>query len=256
MEIVPIFIRRSGHRGSSSGRRRPGQARLSARQVTWDGIPPEIADYLAELLAHETKRSEAVEVILGQHLDFFYQADKNWSEQFLLPRFDWSNESRARRLWDGYLSHGGWTDEVLRDGFMDKIVATVAQREKLAARRARNSPVLLGRVALEADIDSRSWVRNFLTTSSTDDHVAWSEAIAHQLRSLEPDLVETQWDRWIRDYLAEHIRSVPRRLDAREATAVAHWVLFLHDSMASAIQLLLTTEIAGVGQHSLFFSRS
>jgi hypothetical protein len=30
MEIVPIFIRRLGHRGSSSGRRRPGQAWLSA----------------------------------------------------------------------------------------------------------------------------------------------------------------------------------------------------------------------------------
>jgi hypothetical protein len=42
-------------------------------------------------------------------LRFVYEADTDWCKQFLLPRFDWSNEARATRLWDGYLSHGGWT---------------------------------------------------------------------------------------------------------------------------------------------------
>ena len=32
----------------------------------WGGIPPDIADYLAELIAHDTKRSQAVETVFGE----------------------------------------------------------------------------------------------------------------------------------------------------------------------------------------------
>jgi hypothetical protein len=58
----------------------------------WEGIPPELADYLAELLSPNDGRSQVIEVALCAHLHFFYEADKDWCKQFLLPRLGWSDE--------------------------------------------------------------------------------------------------------------------------------------------------------------------
>jgi hypothetical protein len=57
----------------------------------------------------------------------------------------------------------------------------------------------------------------------------------------------------MRDYVTQRTNSIPRKLDAREASVIAHWTLFLTDSMPTAIDLVLRTESAGVGWHSLFF---
>jgi hypothetical protein len=218
----------------------------------WNRIPPDEADYLAELIAHDSKRSQAVETVFGSNLVFFHQADRDWCNQYVWPRFDWSDETRARRLWDGYLSHGGWTKQLLADGLLNGLIRSVGHSDSLG-RRARYIPLLLARLAVEADIDPQSWFPDLLVAGSTDDWVAWADAISHELSSLEPQLVEKQWDRWIRDYIDGRIRSVPRQLDPREASAMARWVLFLTDSMTDAIDLLLRVESAGFELHNPFF---
>ena len=59
MEIVPIFIRRLGHRGSSSGRRRPGQAWLSAIRQALLGQRPHHCQPAATTLRR--RRTELIE---------------------------------------------------------------------------------------------------------------------------------------------------------------------------------------------------
>lgn len=219
----------------------------------WDGIPPDISDHLAEMLTGGTKSAEMVEVVFGQQLVFLYEADDDWCRHFLLPRFEWTNEDQARRSWEGYLSHGGWAKELPTEGFLANIVAATNHREKLSTRRAHGLSTLIARIALDGDIDPRELMKDLVRASSTDAHVAWTEAIGMQLRSLEPDMVESQWDTWMRDYVSSRISSVPRKLDPREATAIAYWLLFLGDSMAAAIELLLKSQVAGIDTHSLFF---
>lgn len=221
--------------------------------ATWTSMPPAVADHLAELLTAHANRTQAVEVVFGSNLNFFFQADEAWCKHFLFPRFDWSNEAQARRMWDGYLSHGGWTTPLLASGFMASIVAAVAHRDELGKQRNRNIPILLARIALDADADPLTWLKDFVRTGTTDDHVAWADAVAHQMRSLDASMVESQWLRWMRDYVTQRTNSIPRRLDGREASVIAHWSLFLTDSMPAAIDLVLRTETAGVGWHSLFF---
>lgn len=219
----------------------------------WGGIPPDIADHLAEMLTGGTKSSEMVEVIFGQHLTFFYAADSEWCRNFLLPRFEWSDEDRALRSWEGYLAHGGWVNDLVAEGFLTTIATATAHREKLSTRRAHSLSALIAKIVLDGNVDSQEWMRDLVRTSSTDAQVSWTEAIGMRLRSLEPDAVESEWARWGRDYLGSRTSSVPRRLDPREATAIAYWLLFLGDSMAAAIDLLLRNPVAGIDTHSLFF---
>jgi hypothetical protein len=221
--------------------------------TTWASIPPDVADHLAELLTPDTNKTQAVEVVFGSSLNFFFQADETWCKHFLLPRFNWSNEDQARRIWDGYLSHGGWTNQLLKSGLMANMVAAVAHRDELSKQGNRNLPILLARIALDADVDPLDWLKDLVRTGTTDDHVAWADAVAHQLRSLDASAVEGQWVQWMRDYVTQRTNSIPRKLDAREASVIAHWTLFLTDSMPTAIDLVLRTESAGVGWHSLFF---
>jgi hypothetical protein len=101
---------------------------------TWSGIPSEIADYLAEVISNDDKPSEVVEIIFCRHLAFFYQADKEWCRQYLLPMLNWDNVARAQKVWSGYLSHGGWTNKLLSDGFLDMLVSTAGHRNQLACQ--------------------------------------------------------------------------------------------------------------------------
>jgi Domain of unknown function (DUF4020) len=143
----------------------------------------------------------------------------------------------------------------MSDGFLDMLVATTGHREQLGARAAGNLPRLLARIAVEAEADPSAWLKDFITTGSTADHVEWARAIGFELDSLEAEAVSTQWDRWIRDYMTDRIRSIPRKLDPAEASAMAVWVLYLGDSMVAAIELLLQVQTVGLDLHNQFSFR-
>jgi Domain of unknown function (DUF4020) len=237
--LTEFWIERIGHLWNSA-------------PETWKGIPPEIADYLAELIADDYQRNEAVEIILCRYLHFLYRADAEWSKLYLIPLFNWDNEPRATRAWSGFLSHGGWTAKLLEDGFLTMLVSTVDHRDQLDKPGQRNLSQLLAAIAVATDTDPRSWIRDLITKGTVEDRVAWAKAIRFQLDSLGTDAVETQWVRWIRDYMTDRVKSVPRILDPAEASVMANWVLFLGDSMSDAIDLLLQTETEGLKLHDLF----
>jgi hypothetical protein len=135
------------------------------------------------------------------------------------------------------------------------LVATTGHREQLGARAAGNLPRLLARIAVEAEADPSTWIKDFIATGSTADHVEWARAIGFELASLEAEAVGTQWDRWICGYLTGRVSSIPRKLDPAEASAIAAWVVFLGDSMAAAIELLLQVQTAGLDLHNHFSFR-
>jgi uncharacterized protein DUF4020 len=218
-----------------------------AARDTWSGIPPEVADYLHEMLDAHDNRGEMVEVIFGQHLHFFYEADTEWCNQRLLPRFDWNETDRARRVWDGYLSGGRWNNRLVAEGFVQKLLATLAHRDDFRADKLRHLFIQLADISIYADTDPRTWLRDLITQGSPADRVDWAEALGYELSGVEPVLAEREWHRWMGDYWSNRTRSVPRELDAAEASAMARWALFFTDSMEAGIDLALKSSTAGFG---------
>jgi hypothetical protein len=223
-----------------------------AADENWRGIPPSVAEYLAGLTAEDSRRSEAVQIAFCRYLSFFHQADAVWCKQYLFPLFDWSDESRARRAWSGFLAQGTWSDRLLSDGFLEMLVASFSHRGQLDKTGRRNFPGLLAKLAVAADIDPLTWLRDFVTVSAPSDRVEWARAIRHQLSSLESVEVERQWERWIRRYLTDRVNGVPRPLAPEEVSAMASWPLFLQESMADAVELIVQTDSAGLELHNLF----
>jgi hypothetical protein len=237
--LAEYWVQRIGHLWSVAG-------------DSWKCIPPELADYLSELLADQNERSEAVEIAFCRYVYFMHQADSDWCKQYIFPLLNWDNHSRAKEAWSGFLSHGGWTNKLLADGFLSMLVSTTSHSDQLNKQSRQNLAGLLAKIAVSADVDPRSWVKDLVTNSSVRDRVAWSRAVRFQLDSLDPESVEKQWKRWMGEYLKDRVSSVPRYLDPAEASAMAGWVLFLTNSMESAIEVLLSAETAGLELHDLF----
>ncbi|OBJ53404.1 hypothetical protein A9W95_18250 [Mycobacterium sp. 1423905.2] len=220
---------------------------------SWKGIPPDVADYLAELIAEEGTRSEVVKIAFCRYLDFFYRSDAEWCKQYLYPLLDWDNSSHARQAWSGFLRHGGWSNKLLADGFLEMLVPATSHTDDLDTHGQRNLPRLLAAIAIQSDIEPRSWIRGLITKSSVPNRVVWAQAIRFQIDALGPKAVEKQWERWMRDYFSDRVSSVPRTLDPTEATAMAGWIPFLTDSMPAAIDMVLQVDTAGFSLHDLFF---
>ncbi|MCH9733549.1 MAG: DUF4020 domain-containing protein [Actinomycetia bacterium] len=219
---------------------------------SWNGIPPDLAVYLAELSSHDDNRSEAVRTVFSAYLAFFHGADKDWCKKFLMPMLDWSNPSIARMAWTGYLSHGRGSDELLADGFLDVLIEALGHRHELIPRASSNLPLLLAKIAVESSVDPGTWINNFVAARSTTDLIEWAQDVGHELRALDPAVCDAQWDRWIRDYLTDRIRSIPKALAPEEVSAMAVWVLYLSGSMGAAIDLLLQVPSAGLDMHNSF----
>jgi hypothetical protein len=223
----------------------------NATRDTWREIPTDFAEYLRQLLDTGGSRGEMVEVVFGQQLHFFYEADGEWCTQQLLPRFDWADPNRPRRVWDGYLSGGRWNNRLVAEGFVQKMLATLAHRQQFSEVNIRRLFIQLADISIYSDTDPRSWVRDLITDGTAQDRVEWAEALGYELGRLESSLAEREWRRWIADYWSDRTRSVPRDLDAAEASAMARWAVFFTDSMESAIDLALEVPTAGFGRRSL-----
>jgi hypothetical protein len=224
----------------------------TVREDTWDGLNPDVAAYLQSMLDGNDTRAEVVETVFGAYLRFFHGADATWCQSHLLPRFDWKDPARARRVWDGYLSTGTWTNGLLSAGFLSLLIETVGHREVFRSDRGRRLLSQLAAVAMFADFDPQPWITQLLTGATASDRVEWAEQVTFHLRSLEPEAAEQQWHRWIHAYWQDRVDSIPMILDAAEAAAMANWAIFFKESMSEAIELALRTP-AGLGDHALFF---
>lgn len=219
---------------------------------SWNGIPADLACYLAELSAHDDRRSEAVRTVFSAYLAFFHAADREWCKRYLMPMLDWSNPSVARMAWTGYLSRGQGSDELLADGFLDLLIEALSHRHELIPRAACNLPLLLAKIAVESGVEPGTWINRFVTACSPTDLLEWTQDVGNELRTLDPAVSGAQWDRWIQRYLTDRVGSIPKALAPEEASAIAVWVLYLSDSMGTAIDLLLQVPSAGLGTHTLF----
>lgn len=103
-------------------------------------------------------------------------------------------------------------------------------------------------VALYSEINPLTWAADFTTTAPEPQRVEWINQVTWMLDRLDADARQQQWNRWMRDYWARRLDSIPLRLTTEEASALAGWVVHLDDSIADAVDLAVATA-AGLEQH-------
>jgi hypothetical protein len=226
------------------------EADWKAAPNAWNGLTPEVAEHLEEMLATNDTRGEMVQVMLANSIRFLHEADAAWCEHNVLPLLRWDDPNRARRAWGGYLSHGTSTEQLLSAGLLQLLLDTVAHRGELEERRGWRLLEQLAEVAVYAERNPQEWLSEFIRQATLANRVEWAEQVADVLRTAPPEVVEAQWHRWVRTYWEGRLNGRLMTMTTQEATAMAEWVVYLTDSQEEAIGLALRHE-AGLANQSV-----
>lgn len=217
-----------------------------AHTDTWSGLPDELRRELDRLVQDQSRNGLLARVVLSTRLRFFTGADPAWARSRLLPLFSWDRDtddpSEVRELWRSFVQYGQYDDQILADGLLDAMLATMRRANDLDHDEAIAQ---LGRqlatVALKSSLDPRGWLSSLTTEAPSVLHLAWGRSVGRQLRDMDPKDASAQWTRWIREYWTGRINSLPRPLTADEASAMALWVLGLRDDRLAAVELVERT---------------
>ncbi len=68
-----------------------------------DLLPADLKSMFTTLCDVQVDRFRHGRVLLGSQLIAFFRVDRLWTEQHLLPLFDWSSPVEARAVWEGFL---------------------------------------------------------------------------------------------------------------------------------------------------------
>jgi hypothetical protein len=68
-----------------------------------DLLPDKIKPMFTALCDLQVDRFRHGRVLLGSRLITFFRVDRPWTEQYLLPLFEWSNPVEAKAAWEGFL---------------------------------------------------------------------------------------------------------------------------------------------------------
>ncbi|MFK5689196.1 SIR2 family protein [Ornithinimicrobium sp. LYQ92] len=214
---------------------------------TWLGIPDDLQAELDRMVHDQSRNGLLARVLLTTRLRFFNGADPAWATSRLFPLFTWDRDttdpSEVRGIWRSFVQFGQYDDQILADGLLDSMLATMRRANDLDNDEAIAQ---LGRqlatIALKSSLDPTGWVSTLTTDAPNVLKLAWIRSVGQQLRKMDPKDASAQWTRWIREYWTRRIDSLPRPLNKAEASAMALWVLGLPHERLEAVELLERTD--------------
>lgn len=210
---------------------------------SWSGLSDELRAELDRMVQDHSRNGLLARVLLSTRLRFFMGADPEWARSRLMPLFAWDRDGagavEVRGIWRSFLQYGQYDDQILAEGLLDAMLATMRRAKDLndddaLARLGRH----LAAVALKSSLDPKGWLPTLTTDAPTVLQLAWIRSVGRQLRDMEPKEASGQWSRWIREYWTGRIESLPRPLTTDEASAMAMWVLGLPDDRPAAVELV------------------
>lgn len=220
----------------------------------WDGMGSGDENFLDSLISGNTTKHRVALTMLGGNLGVLHAADRDWTRQHLLPKFDWSTSEMARFAWWGYLSQGRWDNRILADGILDGLIATALHLDRFDSQVQRRWALLLANIAIQADpvATTPDWMARLTRLAPRSHRVNWLNAVGACLDELTPEAVEFQWSRWILDYWSARLRNVPSPLSRAEASEMAYWVARLPLHLQPEACALAVSTAAGLDAHGDF----
>ncbi len=215
-----------------------------AHTDTWSGLPDELRAELDRMVQDQSRNGLLARLLLSTRLRFFTGADHAWAKSRLMPLFSWDQDtSEVREIWRSFVHYGQYDEQILADGFLDAMLATMRRANDLGDDK---SIAQLGRqlatVALKSSLEPKGWLPTLTTDAPAVLQLAWIGSVGRHLRGMDPKEASAQWSRWIREYWTGRIDSLPRPLTKDEASAMALWVLGLPDDRLAAVELMERTD--------------
>ncbi len=122
-------------------------------------LPNDLKDIFTQLCDVETEQFRHARVLLASNLVALFRVDRTWTEEYLLPLFDWNNPIEAKAVWEGFL----WSPRLhqpLLLSFKSYFLDTVNHYDELGNQRQRYAAFLTHVALNPADICSIEELRN------------------------------------------------------------------------------------------------
>ena len=203
-------------------------------------IPDALRTLFHGMLTGTDRASQYAQVVLASQLYLLYKTDEPWSLSRVLPLLDpESDQDRALRCWNGYLTRGRNDQQLLEAGLLNHYLSLIPLLDKTTPETRRAFHQHLADIALFSGINpiENSWLGRFTRTAKSQDRIGWINRVAHRLRNMPAEAAEAQWDAWIRTYWQNRLQSIPRVFTIDEASAITEWALTLTDSFPEAVEL-------------------
>ena len=206
----------------------------------WAGLPEPVTTVMTRMINGSDYPSALAQAILAGRVSYLYAIDKQWCQNNVLPLLDPdTDELQAVRCWDAYLTAGNTNEAMLEAGHLEYYLKMVNRLDDLSESNRRNYYEHLAAITLLFGMDfiEQSWLNQFTATADTVARIRWIEAISSKLIELPGDAADVQWDKWMRAYWENRLRSTPREMTNEEAVNLASWAFCLDKRFPDAVHL-------------------
>lgn len=182
------------------------------------------------------------ESILCGSYDFLASADEHWTLEHVRPLFNFDRDGLApTRAWSSFCEGVTLNERVIRHMRTDFVRSATELRGKVGDQFARK----FAEVVVRSSAD-------FLTDNTMAGVVAHfddelRQAFAHMVEWLlqynsAPSFAADQWPRWINQYFAERLASMPLPFSRAEAAAMFGWVVSSGEHFPAAVAKYIQTD--------------
>ena len=206
----------------------------------WAGLPEPLRTVMSRMINGSSHASALAQAILARRVSYLFAIDKQWSQHNILPLLDPdTDEPRAVRCWDAYLTVGPTNEAMLQAGHLENYLKMVNRLDDISESNRRYFYQHLAEIALLFDTNSaeQNWLNQFTAIADTEARIRWIQAVSHKLIEFPNDASDAQWNRWMRVYWDNRLRSTPKIMTNEEAGNLASWAFCLNKRFPDAVDL-------------------
>jgi len=221
-----------------------------------NGIPEPYRQRLDRIVTEQGAPAVLGRVVLASQIGFFFAIDPEWTKANLLPLLDWQADcNQARQAWDGWLSWGKWSEQLLVEIKLYYQQAFVHLDTELAEEKHQfiQHVIAIGLYWINNPIEE-DWIPQFLRTVSAEDRVRFAQQMNSFLMNMKAETKVELWNRWLRGYLEGRNGGVPIQYTDRELVETVEWLPELGDVFDEAVNIVVAAQVPHFEHTSLFHS--
>ena len=206
----------------------------------WAGLPEPLTTVMSRMIDGSNYASDLAQTILASRVSYLFAIDKQWCQNNVFPLLDPdTDEPRAVRCWDAYLAAGGTNEAMLEAGHLEHYLKMVNRLNDLSESNRRYFYQHLAEITLLFDMNSaeQCWLNRFTATADTVTRIRWIEAVTYELIEFPNDAADAQWNKWMRTYWENRLKSTPREMTNEEAAILASWAFCFDKRFSDAVNL-------------------
>lgn len=206
-------------------------------------FPDRIRKNLEIFLSEHSYQGKLARVILASQAFFLFGTAREWVIMNIIPLLDIDkNEEESLRAWDGYLSWGKWSDELLE--YTRPLFQKIFKKISILGKDDLDRFIeYVAGICLYASVhpNEDNWLSDFLASSTPETRETFSQKLQWLFRNMKSEGRTIAWKKWIKDYWINREDGRPMKFDNAEKIDMIELVVFLDEDLDEAIDLVVAS---------------